>query len=217
MIFGCRFFQCFPAVMIMGVAMAVSSEASAQQRREMVPGLQAELREPAQARSPDPFTPRPRRTTIEGTGDEKAIEVSVLTEDQALELFRRVRGMRELALNRPWNGCMARSQIISQRVEEIYGVATGQVWVRKGNAVASWRGSFDVQMPGEKERVGVPWNLHVAPFVLVEKNGRNEVWMLDPVLDKERPLPQENGEGRPSEKPRRNTIYTTSRFAYRPK
>jgi hypothetical protein len=231
------------AATAISIAVAVgfsSSNAVAQNRRETPSASQVELRQATQnlvatlercqrevkrvgraqdcqseVRAADPFTPRPRRTTIQGTGEEKAIEVSVLTEEQAVELFRKVRGMRELALNRPWDGCMARSQIISQRVEERFGIATGQVWMRKGNALAPWWGSFDVQMPGEKERVGVPWNMHVAPFVLVEKNGKNEVWMLDPVLDTERPLPQETWESRLSEKPRRNSIYTTSRFVYR--
>ena len=97
------------------------------------------------------------------------IAVSVVSESEAQDLFEKVSAMTDLAFDYPDEFCESRAHEMARRLEAM-GVNVGKIWVG---------GKF--YMPSDFADAGIiGWSYHVAPFVLIDKNGRQEVLILDP-------------------------------------
>ena len=121
----------------------------------------------------------------------KKIRVSVLTPEQATALHKNLFANRyhELRLNIVSSGCVARAHALAVDLEN-QGIAVGKLWSYAGPLAAFGVGKLNPILPGSPERSGVEWAFHVAPFVLVKKDKDSpaEKWIIDPALNRERPI-----------------------------
>ncbi len=149
-------------------------------------------------------------TGLRGMMDQD-LEVSVLSEEKARELHARV--VRDLVprLKYEWlsTGCVSRAHLIGIEMQG-WGIAAGKVWTEPGLFV----GRLDPRLHNKTERGTVNWKLHAAPFVMVEKNGKVEPWVIDPAVSMEGPLPLEKYKAKMSPHPNWINVSFSNRFSY---
>jgi RHS repeat-associated protein len=96
--------------------------------------------------------------------DDRDIDVEIIFNDMADE--------SDIAFNYPIDGCYARAHLMSQRIEQRYGVTVYKVWIF---------GPLRVSTEGPWGEVG--WRYHVAPVVWTALPGRSGVPMvIDPSI-----------------------------------
>lgn len=124
---------------------------------------------------------------------EKTFPVSRLSVSEVQEVFSYVSKQKSrYSLNEGWAAtgvCAARSHLIADDIQKDCKVSSGKVFVSPSRSAATlWLGnnSLFVEAKGRKFR----WDsFHVANMVLVEKNGKSETYVIDPLLfDKAVPL-----------------------------
>lgn len=160
--------------------------------------------DPPLQRISTPPKPAARFQKVEDQVGEQ-IDISVLTEEEALALFRLLKreqlGLRNDAV------CAQRAHLMSLVMED-QGVISGKLFAKPG-----WFGSIVPDIEGRNLR----WKYHVAPFLFVEKDGKVEQWVFDPFLF-DRPVPRTQWESKLSSNPDSSLgkVQTTRRFVYRP-
>lgn len=107
----------------------------------------------------------------------RKIQVSVVPEFKLKRLFAKLAKNPEIPFQYPEDGCYARAAKMSMLLEQ-EGVFTGKVFMEG-----------DLCVDTKSCPMGfVKWWYHVAPVVLVKKNGKLEPYVLDPSLFK-KPVP----------------------------
>lgn len=126
---------------------------------------------------------------------ENGAPVCTVDEKTATMLFDKLRRADKLLrLDNPrLDVCKERAQVASYRLRMNYGVTTGKIWVK------DWRG-MSPQLDGEKGRSGT-WSYHVASYVIVKRNGKDVRLVMDPIVDRSRPLTEDEWKARISASP----------------
>ncbi|MGE3611561.1 MAG: protein-glutamine glutaminase family protein [Bacteriovoracaceae bacterium] len=140
------------------------------------------------------------------TNYSKKFKLSVISYDYLLELFKQLASRPDIPFGYPDNGCYARAHAMVLALEK-EGVIAGKVFAA-GELVAKTENS---------PRGYVEWSDHVAPVVVSIKDGKEEVFALDPSLF-DRPVPVKEWYDRITPKdPQKVSIqYFTPRFQYAP-
>ncbi|MBX3040401.1 MAG: hypothetical protein KF789_06800 [Bdellovibrionaceae bacterium] len=141
-----------------------------------------------QALTPVQKEPTQKFQTIKNPLD-KDVKISVLSEEKAKELFKRLKA-EGLNLKKDCV-CAQRAHLMSFIMEQ-EGIESGKVFAvpRSGLLMAGtmFGGHVVPNTPGN-EKGSRSWKYHVAPFVYVEKDGKIEEYVFDPLLFKE-PVPR---------------------------
>jgi hypothetical protein len=159
------------------------------------------------------------------TSYQKGIDATVLTEKQARYMFGRItEASGQLQTGDPnVRKCDYRAEWIATRLESRYGIRTTKFFAETGTTLGnlmrfSLTADFSAKLLGEKERKQMPWNFHVAVAVLVKLEGQEKpvTWILDPVLEPQKPRTVEEWKADISETPNRLNVSETSRHAFWP-
>lgn len=143
-----------------------------------------------------------RRSSFNG----KEFQISTVSEDYAQELFDKMAKVETIPFRYPEDGCYARAHEMAMRMEKD-GVFTGKVFIE---------GSLRVETKNSPKGY-VEWWYHVAPTVLVKKNGKEELYVIDPSLfNKAVPAEEWYAIQTKHVGGRRDRTYQTKRFNYTP-
>lgn len=113
-------------------------------------------------------------------------EVTVLTESQAQQLFKELKGHKEIPFEFSYGGCEYRAHAMSRIMVE-KGITP-----LKAFAVVDLTTTNVLSAPHPKDKSkSINWKYHTSPLVLVEKDGKLEPYALDPSLEQKAvPIPQ---------------------------
>ncbi len=142
-------------------------------------------------------------TLVDGS---TSLELSLISEEYAVELFNMLAARPEIPFLYPQDGCYARAHAMSRILEEL-GIISGKVFVEG-----------DLRVETNRSPDGyVEWWYHVAPIVMVRKNGQNVPFVFDPSIF-QRPVPVAEWTGIQTRHPggRADRTYETSRYEYTP-
>lgn len=128
--------------------------------------------------------PKPRNTqdldaiyptaNIQATNGQK-IEVSIVPESELPKLFK-LAG----TLGLPWRNkdlCADRAHVMASTFDKEAHVIAGKLMLVPKNEALIFPGMLKMHFKDGSE---ASWKYHVAPFVIVEKNGKQEQWVIDP-------------------------------------
>jgi hypothetical protein len=136
----------------------------------------------------------------------ESIAVSELTEEQALKYFRELANDPKIPFAYPDDGCYARAHYMSRKLEE-KGIITDKVFLE---------GNLRVETANSPTG-SVTWWYHVAPVVMVKKDGKEVLMVFDPSIF-DRPVPVEDWVKIQTKHDggRVDRVYNTRRFVYQP-
>jgi Spy/CpxP family protein refolding chaperone len=139
----------------------------------------------------------------------RELTLSVLTPEQADEVMTKLKSdTSDLKYQISETGCFPRAHFLGQRLQNL-GVEAGKAWFEPSFAV----GKIKPVMNGKSERGAQEWQFHVAPFILVDNNGKIEERVVDFALsDKATPLDQYKAQLSP--RPYWLNVQMSNRFAY---
>jgi hypothetical protein len=103
------------------------------------------------------------------------ITVSVMSEAEAQKLFKDMQSHTEIPFNFPQGGCVERAHEMS-RLMLLKGITPMKAFVEAGDGA-----ELVVPHPTKAGRK-ISWNSHVAPAVLVEKDGKLVPYIIDPSI-----------------------------------
>jgi hypothetical protein len=134
----------------------------------------------------------------------QTIELSVITEEELTQYFNELASNDKIPFGYAYDGCYARAHKMS-RILESKGVITGKAFVE---------GNLNVVSPLLGK---VNWWYHVAPVVLVKKDGKEIPYVIDPSLFK-KPVPFDDWRDSMTggKKENLDNQYFTNRFSYSP-
>ncbi len=118
------------------------------------------------------------KSSVQGISGDN-IDISMVSEDFAKELFDEMASQPHIPFAYPEDGCYARAHEMSRLLEE-KGIITGKVFIE---------GSLRVETPNSPKGY-VEWWYHVAPIIKVKKGEKEEVYVIDPSIFSE-PVPAE--------------------------
>lgn len=121
----------------------------------------------------------PARLSSRKTATFKNIKATVLTEKEAQDLFKEFQADKDLAFNFPDAGCWERTYEMSRRLLD-KGITPLKSFMNSEGD----RGALIRVANPKKKGETLTWNNHVAPVVLVEKNGQIIPFTIDPTLEK---------------------------------
>lgn len=98
----------------------------------------------------------------------KTIELSVLTEKEAKEIFDTLKADEDNSFNYPLDGCYARAHMMASKMDDL-GIVSGKAFV-EGDL-------FVPTKMGEAE-----WSYHVASLLMVKIKGKNVPTIFDPAM-----------------------------------
>ncbi|MEK6626596.1 MAG: protein-glutamine glutaminase family protein [Bdellovibrionota bacterium] len=150
--------------------------------------------------------PTGKKGTLQ-TETNQAINVSVVSPTRVQELFAAMASQSHIPFRYPDDGCYARAHEMSRLLERHYGIITAKAFIE---------GDLRVQTANHPSGQ-VTWWYHVAPVVLVKKNGRNVPYIIDPSLfNRAVPLEEWYNIQTQHATARRDRLYFTNRFGYTP-
>lgn len=131
------------------------------------------------------------------------IDLTVLTEDEAKSLYDEIASRDDIPFGYPLDGCYARAHKMVRIMEE-QGVVAGKAFV-------------EGQLYVDTKFGEVGWGYHVAPVVLIKKDGKVLPYVFDPSLF-DKPVPYEAWKGKMLAKKKSvlESEYYTNRYAYDP-
>jgi len=141
--------------------------------------------------------------TIYSKHNKKSIELSVLSEKQALDIFKMLKINEDVPLIYPMDGCYARAHQMAMLIDDM-GLVSGKAFI-EGNLYADTK-------YGE-----VNWSYHVASLILVKKNNKAVPMVIDPGLF-DKPVPYKTWKALLLKNPKAKlgSEYFTKRFNYDP-
>lgn len=101
-------------------------------------------------------------------GSKRVVDLSVITLDQANKLVQDFLAMKDIPFDYALDGCFARAHKMATLLDQ-RGITSGKAFIQ-GRLFASTKYG------------PVNWRYHVAPVVLVEENGVNVPYIIDPSL-----------------------------------
>ena len=143
-------------------------------------------------------------TAIDANG--KTIDISVVSEGYVRELFDEMAAQKHIPFGYPEDGCHARAHEMTRLLED-KGIIAAKVFVEG-----------DLRVDTENSPKGyVSWWFHVAPILKVKKDGKEEVYVIDPSIFSEAvPLQEWLAIQTSHEDGRQDEVYKTRRFNYTP-
>ena len=99
--------------------------------------------------------------TIYSKYNKKSIELSVLSMNQAMDVFKALKNSEDIPFIYPMDGCYARAHQMAMLMDDM-GIVSGKAFV-EGDLFANTK-------YGE-----VNWSYHVASLVLVKQNGKTGI------------------------------------------
>lgn len=106
------------------------------------------------------------KSSVYSALNKKKIELTVLSEQEASQVFKKLKDDEDNSFNFPLDGCYARAHLMASRMDDM-GIISGKAFVE---------GSLYVDTTiGEAH-----WSYHVASLVLVKVNGINVPTVIDP-------------------------------------
>lgn len=141
---------------------------------------------------------------LRSEANDQTIKLSVISEDEVNEYFNEMASNQSIPFGYAYDGCYARAHKMSRLLED-KGVITGKAFVE---------GNLNVVSP---VLGNVNWWYHVAPVVLVKKDGKEIPYVIDPSLFK-KPVPFSEWRDymTAGKKENVNSEYFTNRFSYSP-
>lgn len=134
------------------------------------------------------------------------INVSLVSESLAQELFDKVAKKEHIPFGYPEDGCYARAHEMA-RILEKEGVITAKAFIE---------GDLRVETSNSPKGY-VEWWYHVAPIIQVEVDGKQQPYVIDPsIFDKPVPIEQWYEVQTSHERGRKDNTYITRRFNYTP-
>ncbi len=135
--------------------------------------------------------------------NDQKIELSILSEDEANKLFKKIATRDDIPFGYPIDGCYARAHKMS-RILEDEGIISGKAFVEGKLFVDTKFGE-------------IGWSYHVAPVVMVRKGGSVIPYIFDPSLF-DKAVPFDTWKAKMMTKPKAmlSREYYTNRFAYDP-
>ena len=106
------------------------------------------------------------KSSVYSALNKKKIELTVLSEEEASQVFKTLKDDEDNSFNFPLDGCYARAHLMASRMDDM-GIISGKAFV-EGNLYV------DTTI-GEAH-----WSYHVASLVLVKVNGVNVPTVIDP-------------------------------------
>lgn len=143
------------------------------------------------------------KSTVYSKLNKKTIELTVLSEAEAKQVFETLKSDEDNAFNYPLDGCYARAHMMASKMDGM-GIVSGKAFV-EGNLFV------DTKL-GEAN-----WSYHVASLVLVKVNGKTVPTVFDPgMFDK--PVSYEVWKKKllADKRAELQSEYFTSRFNYDP-
>ena len=135
--------------------------------------------------------------------------MSVLTPDEADQVVEKLREtIGDLKYHRSETGCFARAHLLGQRLQDL-GVEAGKMWFEPTFMV----GKLNPILNGKTERGNQEWRFHVAPFILVDNNGKIEERVVDFALNS-KAMPLKEYKEKLSPRPYWLSASPGNRFAY---
>lgn len=143
------------------------------------------------------------KTTLYSPHNRKSIELTVLSEARAKEIFNTLKNDEDNSFNYPMDGCYARAHRMATVMDDM-GVVSGKAFVEGELYVDTRFGEAG-------------WSYHVASLVAVKKNGKIIPTVFDPGLF-DHPVPYEEWKALLLKKPEAKfaSEYFTKRFNYDP-
>lgn len=135
--------------------------------------------------------------------NKKSIELTVLSEERAMDVFKKLKADEDIPFNFPYEGCFARAHKMALNMDDM-GIVSGKAFVE---------GNLYIDIKGEE----IGWSYHVASLVLVKKNGKTIPTVIDPGLF-DRPVSFEKWKAAllKNKKSKKTSEYFTKRFNYDP-
>lgn len=130
------------------------------------------------------------------------IKLSVISKKRLHEIFKTLSNDEDNSFNFPMDGCFARAHRMAQVMDEM-GVISGKAFL-EGHLIAETKYGENAQ-----------WGYHVASVVLVEENGKQVPYIIDPaILD--RPVTHQEWKNKmlTIKGSKLEKEYFTTRFAY---
>lgn len=138
---------------------------------------------------------------IYSASNDETTEVTVIREAELMDLFNEISSNEDIPFQYHLDGCYLRSHEISRLLEK-KGIITGKAFI-EGNLMI-------ISSIFKK----VEWTYHTAPIVLVEKEGKEIPYIIDPSLfDKPVPLEEWKNKITFSRNDRIKDAYVTNRHA----
>jgi len=134
----------------------------------------------------------------------QTIEMSVLSEEELINYFNEMAATKDIPFDYSADGCYARAHKMSRMLER-RGVITGKAFVE---------GNLNVESPLMGR---ISWWYHVAPVVLVKKDGKEVPYVIDPSLFN-KPIPFDEWRDFMTDGKKSNVQdeYFTNRFSFTP-
>lgn len=142
-------------------------------------------------------------TTLYSKDNDKKIDLSTLSEDDAISLFNEIAGRKDIPFGFPMDGCYARAHKVV-RILEDQGIIAGKAFVEGELYVDTKFGE-------------VGWGYHVAPVIMVKKGSATVPYVIDPSLFT-KPVPQSEWKAKmlAKSKSKFTREYYTNRYSYDP-
>ena len=120
---------------------------------------------------PSTVSYRPEKSSVYSALNNKTVELSVLSEKDAKELFKNLKEDEENSFNYPLNGCYARAHLMATRMDDM-GIVSGKAFIEG-----------DLYVDTKLGPAG--WSYHVASLIMVKVKGKNVPTVIDPsIFDK---------------------------------
>lgn len=161
--------------------------------------------------TPEPCPPeqidRSVTSAVLASGPDVRIPVSEISYDYAVELFRQLASDPSIPFGYPEDGCYARAHYMAHLLNA-QGITVGKAFLEGNLRVES----------SNSERGVVHWGYHVAPVVMIRRNGISRPYVIDPSLFST-PVPAARWYYAQTSHPtaRVNTRYFTSQHQYWPR
>lgn len=133
----------------------------------------------------------------------KHIALTVLSPEEATDVFNELAANSEIPFGYPVDGCYARAQKMTMLMEK-KGIISGKAWVTGDILVDTYMGEIN-------------WIYHVAPVILVQEKSGPVPYVIDPSLHKN-PVPFSEWKNKMLKKSSSviDDEYYTNRFAFSP-
>ncbi|MBC7712022.1 MAG: hypothetical protein H7177_01695 [Rhizobacter sp.] len=141
--------------------------------------------------------------TVYSALNKKSVELTVMTEERAMDVFNKLKNDEDIPFNYPLDGCYARAHKMALDMDDM-GIVSGKAFVEGELFVDTKLGEAG-------------WSYHVASLVMVKKNGKNIPTVIDPGLF-DHPVSYDEWKSFLLKNPnsRMKSEYFTKRFNYDP-
>jgi hypothetical protein len=106
------------------------------------------------------------KSSVYSAINNKKIELTLLTEQEASQVFKTLKDDEDNSFNYPLDGCYARAHLMASRMDDM-GIISGKAFVEGDLYVSTTIGEAH-------------WSYHVASLVLMKVNGVNVPTVIDP-------------------------------------